>query len=211
MIVGYSRLFVPASISYQASYEDQTSQTTYTFASSAFGTANASRRVIIGISSAIVGSATISSVTIGGVSATISVQATQGTRAVTGIAIASVPTGTTGSVVITFSNAMLRCAIGVWATYDLQSNTATATTSSVANPLALSLNVLAGGVALGCLYDNNVGAGVVWTGFTERYDFGAQGRYSGADYTASAAQTPLSVTATATAAADTGGVAAAFR
>ena len=200
------------SIAYQTSAEDINALTTYTFSSQAFGTASATRSIIVGVSSAIAGSATISSATIGGVSATISKQFAQGTRAVAGIIIASVPTGTTGTVAITFNTAMLRCAIGVWAAYDLSSITATATAQSSANPEDLSLNVSANGIAVGVSYNNVISAGSAsWTGFTERFDFGVQGLYTGADYTATTAQTPLAVTLTHASPSNDGGVSASFR
>lgn len=93
-----------ASISEVANFNNTNNNTVYTFTTVSFGTADASRIVAIIVST----QATISSATIGGVSATV-VGSTN-----CYIIYAAVPTGTSGTVVVTHTASTSRCAIRVY-------------------------------------------------------------------------------------------------
>jgi len=91
---------------------DATNLQTYTFSSQNLGAANSKRYIIVAIASRNTRlGTTINSVRIGGVTATISVQSNHDdspNSSVAGLAVANVPTGTTGDIVVTFSTTMLR-------------------------------------------------------------------------------------------------------
>ena len=105
---------------------DASDLTTYTFSSQNLGTAAPDRHIIVGVAARKGGSATtISSVTVGGVSATIVDQYSNSdsNSNISGIAIASVPTGTTGDIVVTFGAQMVRAVIAVYRATNLSSAT----------------------------------------------------------------------------------------
>lgn len=176
---------------------DATTQTTYTFASQNFGTAAADRYLICALTSRASdgGARTLSSVTIGGVAATISVQHNNsGNNA--SIAIAAVPTGTTGTVVVVFSDSMGECNIALYTTNNLVSITATDTGTSAADPSTYALDVADEGFAIG-IGRSDVGTSTAtWTNLNEDFD-GATA--DGNDYTTASAsfsttQTNLAIT-----------------
>ena len=99
----------PLSFSYLTTLNGNTSASE-TFTSVSFGDAEPTRRIyIVVIGQSNTSGATISSVTIGGVTATLTVEKTSngsGSPAIAGIAVVDLPTGATGSVVVTFSTAL---------------------------------------------------------------------------------------------------------
>lgn len=128
-------------------------QSSYTFSSQSLGAADSERYIIVGISTrkAGTGSMTLNSVTIGGVSATISVQkqsTVDGDTCLSAIVIAKVPTGTTGDVVVTFSETVLRCGITMYRAVDLASTTADDTGFGTADPPSTSIDIPATGLAI---------------------------------------------------------------
>lgn len=184
---------------------DATDNTTFTFNGVNFGTAAAGRYLIVAVSGrAVSNSPTITGITIGGVSATIAIQV----RDVAGlniqaIAIAAVPTGTSGTVVVTFDQTLTNCDIAMYSTSDVGSVTAFDTGSSTADPGNILLDIPAGGIAL-ALAKSDAGTGTcAWTNLTERYDqLDANGNnISGASDAFASAQTNLSITADFSAAA----------
>ena len=188
-------IFVSPSISFRTSAASSSDLTTYTFSSQNIGTAAESRHVIVSVSSLAdgLGSTSISSITIGGVAATVVVSQASGDGGFAGLAIAAVPTGTTADVVVTMSNLQGRMAVGIWAAYDLASATPVDTAASTADPASLNVDVQAGDVLVAAIY-NNTNATATWTGATERFDDLVEGaEYSGADYTATADETPRTV------------------
>lgn len=183
--------------SYQTSANDTTDLTTYTFATQAIGTASADRYVLV--CTATRGTAiTVSSMTIGGVSAALVRRQQNGNNTLEWW-IALVPTGTTASIVVTWSAGALRCSIGVWALTGLQSTTATANAVDITlsgNDLSLSINVSAGGACFAAAFDPGVKT-FTWAGLTERFDIATEAQqFSGASLDFAAAQTGLTVTAT---------------
>lgn len=202
---GATEGIIPASLSFRTNTFSETDLTTYTFSSQDIGTAVTGRRVIVGVGGVAAASRTISSVTIGGNSAAQSVFAEATTTAAeqAAIYVLQVDAGTTADIVVTWSSGMVRCAIGVWAAYDLQSSTATHTGSSTASPGTANLNVSAGGVAFGMAINlQNSGTNTyTWNNLTEAFDasFGSGiGTYSGAESTFATAQSGLTITATPT-------------
>lgn len=161
-----------ATFSYLQATTDTSDTNSYTFASQNLGTADAGRYIIVSIiSRKATTSATISSVTIGGVSATITKQVTNtaSNTNVAGIAIANVPTGATGDIVVTLSATMLRCAIGVYRATGLASVTAYDSDSSTATDPSVSLDVPIG-FAVGVGLSAVSGGSASWTGLTENFD-----------------------------------------
>jgi hypothetical protein len=89
---------------YLASYVDTSSRTTRTISSVGFGDATDTREIFVVVRWSSSTATTISSATIGGVSATISAGASANLQGAA-LIFATVPTGTSGNVVITYSNA----------------------------------------------------------------------------------------------------------
>lgn len=175
--------------SYRASYTSTSDLTTYTFAASDIGTASADRIVVVGVAATGgTNNTTIASGTIGGISATVGVDARTATlNPQASFMYAAVPSGTTGSIVITFSAGKLRTSISVWAVYGA-STTATdsdtlfdlATTSMSLSALTVPTN----GMGFFMTVHNNITTtGWGWTNATERSDGTMENstRYSGAD------------------------------
>lgn len=160
------------SIVFKQSTTDIADSNSYTFSSQDFGTAEAGRYIIIGIiSRKSTTAATITGVTIGGVTATIVVQRTNTitNTDVAGIAIALVPDGATGNIVVTFSATMLRCAISVYRAVGLSSATPTDSDGSTASAPSVALDVPAGGFAIGMALTSATTT-TSWTGLTENVD-----------------------------------------
>lgn len=161
------------SIDYIEEKSDTTAQSTYTFTGVDFGDADSERYIIVGISTRKAGTGgSISSVTIGGVSATITQQVTNtagSNNSTVGIAIAKVPSGSSGSVVITLSEQFLRCGIGVWRATNLENINADDTDTSVSTNPSGSLNISGAGFMIGV---SKVGqsSSATWSGLDEDYD-----------------------------------------
>lgn len=212
---------VPATVSLTANTFDAVDRTVYTFSSQALGTAAANRQIVVVTCSANegAGARTVSSLTVAGQSASsiITQAGTGGNTPHIALLIATVTSGTTGDVVVTWSGATLRCGIGVYAVYgaaSVASDTASAEGSGTPT-LALTTTVQAGGVLIGGYMGagNNVGT-VTWANLTEKYDEvieGNGGLQSGAADAFAALQTDLAVTATPSLThGDNIGIAAAF-
>lgn len=157
--------------------EDATSTAdlqTYTFSSQNLGTAASDRCIVVTIGTRDTGATTktIDSVTIGGVSATIVIQKQYAVTnsTVSGIAIAAVPTGTTGDVVITMSEAMLRMATSIYRVDGVDCTVSTDAEGSIVSGPSASLYVPAGGVAVGTGAFSSAGSTVTWSGLTEDTD-----------------------------------------
>lgn len=194
----------------------------YTYSSKSIGTAASGRRVHVGVSCVQSPAVTITSLTIGGVSATQSVNlASSGNLSPISIYTLQVDTGTTATIVVNLSGVALSCGIGVWASYDLNSSTPTATQTSTGDPSTGLISVEAGGVLIG--YCGGYGSPVptyTWTnltetapqGFDETVDATISVSHSGASDAFSTAQSSRSITCDPSSAGSTAGlVLAAFR
>jgi len=144
-----------------------------------FGTASSTRVVAVYIAGIFsTGSISISSCTIGGVSATLAVSAGD-TSYPTAIYYASVPSGTTGDVVVTFNTTVSDCAIGVWSLYDVN---ATPKSSGGKNTSTAFPSISFAANDIGIFGDFPGGAGTTWTNATE--DFDVASWHTGASYQA---------------------------
>ncbi len=173
---------------------------TYTFSAQNLGTAASDRYIVVAVASRKAGaSATISSVSVGGVTASIVSQVTDNVTNtnVSGLAIAAVPSGTTGDVVVTFSLTMLRCGIALYrldnlvssTPYDFHSSTVAAPTASLQTTY---------GCAIGTAITAQV-ASTTWTGLVAKdYDLAivAGTQFSGASTVLTTSGATPTVTAT---------------
>lgn len=187
--------------------KDDTSLTTYTFTTRAIGTADPNRSIVVAVGSpANAANRTISTITLGGsgmnaVGSSFLSSGGGGAFAEVGLYILPFPSGTTATIVVTWSGAADRMAIGIFALYNITSQTPTAIFTSGANPATGSINISAGGVALAAVFAFHASSALsyTWAGLTERYDqqFVATNlAYSGASDQFVTAQTGLTVTAT---------------
>lgn len=187
-------------VSNTANNNSTSALTTYTFAAQSLGAEDSSRRIVVVTAATRLGSpAAVSSMTIGGVSASLAVARGNGNANEGAVEIwhASVPTGTTGDVVVTWTTGMLRCAISVFRLINSAvSPSATNSNANSSSAVSATIDIPQKGVAIAGVY-NNGSTTYTWTNLTEAYDvtFGATAFSSAADAFATA-QTALSITAT---------------
>lgn len=131
--------------------EEGTTTSSIQFESVDFGAEAIDRYIIVGYSTRN-DTRTITAVTIGGISATILVQDTNG-NTTTGMAMAAVPTGTSGDVVVTLNGTADAHYLGVWSATGLASATPVATavsnsSGSDAGPQSFTMNTDANGFVI---------------------------------------------------------------
>lgn len=129
--------------------------------------------------------------------------------------ILSVPTGTTATITITMSASVASIiTIAVWALYDITSATPYASSTSVANPAVLDLNIPNRGVVIAESFSGVNGASFTWTGplvdFSQTSSINNLTR-SGAHQAVTAAGTPMTVRCAYSAAASPRAVALSWR
>jgi hypothetical protein len=181
--------------------------TTYTFSSENLGAADAGRYIIVGVTARnSTADRTLDSVTVGGVAATIVADIADGTSRAS-IAIAAVPTGTTGDVVVTYSGQQLRCRIGLWRATGIDPTPHDTETDGSDTVPSASLNVPAGGFAVAVAMENALTT-ATWVGLTEAWDAQNEITMTGAGDEFASAQTGLAISCTF--AANTGNQAGAF-
>lgn len=187
-----------AEISFLDESSDETDLTTYTFASMNFGVAAAGRYIIVEVIGWAGAARTVTSVTVGGVAATL-VKTQANGNARMSMYVALVPTGTTGSVVVVFSGAMVRAGVALWRAININP-VAEATGGSTAAPMTADLAVSAGSVQVGCAWTFTNGATATWSGtngMTEDFDTPFSGS-SLSEFTGASRTSPAAVTVTAT-------------
>ena len=142
---------------------------TTTFSSMSIGTADAGRLV-----DAITfkrGAGDITGVTIGGVSATLLATASATLDQKTQHWVASVPTGTTADVVVTFDSGSPLCCLSVYALYGYSATPyATQITTGTANPQSVNIAVATDGAVIAGVMSPATGPSCSWTGVTEDVD-----------------------------------------
>ena len=218
LLIDPYKFAAPASITFLQCAQDNGNNSTFTFASQNTGTASADRYTII----AIMGddSATtfdVTSVTVGGDAATeVADHGASGSMNDTALYILANPAGTSETVAVTFSEAVVHASICLAQVNGLISATPLDTAASfdtAAGAITLSVNTTAGGIAVGMCSTQTNGVSTIWTGLTERADenLSEAGAYSYADLEVVSGATPLSITCDYTGGADTTGVAASFR
>ena len=208
MSIGTIDSLMPVSISVSntASAQDAVDATNFTFSTQALGAAHTQRKIAVAIASNSSSSGrTISSVTVGGVSATSIISADGGSTStnIAAIYLASVPTGTTGDVVVSHSAGMGNCSISLYRLIGA-SSTAHDTGSDIAltgNALSDTMNVVSQGVLIACVdwLGNGAARTTTWTGPTEDVDETIEGNftYSSASKLYVTTQTGITITATA--------------
>lgn len=158
---------------FQSIAAGNTDGTVFTFTGQRIGPARSGRRVIVGTVQARSTNTTGVSMTIGGVSATLlKRQATNNGTAE--IWMATVPTGTTASVVMTWSDAIGRCGITVWQVPSLNSDTPLDTdggdTGNAANSADVTLTTQAGAHIFGIGLRVSPPGHAFWRNMTGRGD-----------------------------------------
>lgn len=182
----------PPVVTYQSANSSPSNLTTYTFAGQAIGTAAPDRYIFVSAHTD-VGGASPTVVTVGGINATL-IQANDGV----GIFMALVPTGTTATIVVTFSTSCNRCAIGVWSATGLSRVTPIDSSKATGTGVSGATNVIVNhGGAVIAASTHAGGTSITWTGGgTKRFDFvnGNSTRYSGADVGTLAANAAMTST-----------------
>lgn len=144
-------------------------QSSYTFSSQNLGTAAADRVIIVLFKWEGAAGVTASSITIQGITATFT-QANSINN--TAIALATVPTGTTGDIVINLGVALAyEMGIGMYSTNNVSSLTPYDNQNSSATPGSVSINVPTSGFVVGVAGTRNDSAvsNIVWSGLTRDY------------------------------------------
>jgi hypothetical protein len=169
-------------LDWQSGANESSGLTTITYASLAFGAADANRTIAVAIAARMTTVNTISSVTIGGIAATLvagSVVQVSGTNgANSAIYQAAVPSGTTGDVVVTYGAAAARTGVSV---YRLITGTPTATSANTyanasGNPAAAAITIPSGGKGFAAVFQTSGTSVYTWSNATP----------SGGDYQVSA-------------------------
>ena len=186
--------------SFLQSIQDASNADSYTFSNQSLGDAASNRYIIVTVycRRAETTPTSISGITVGGVSATVVVsqQHIATNQLLVAIAIAAVPTGTTGDVVVTFSQSQNRCVIGMYRVTGLNSATAHDTASSTADPTTGNLDIPAGGVAV-AMSAHGFAETASWTNLDEDFDIEIESTTcSGASKKFNEQQTGLTITCT---------------
>jgi hypothetical protein len=189
----YTSTAAPPSVSYRTFVQSGTNTDTYSFATTDIGTASATRTVVLVVAGSNA-STTVSSVTVGGISATYRGRA-QGGVTTTEIWTCPVPTGSTATIVVVWSSSQLRCGVGVFACYDLTSDTPITTATATTQSSSLNVNVLVGDILIVGGH-SSLTTSATATGYNERYDSldGDSATHSGGDATIGTAASPRTVT-----------------
>ncbi len=131
---------------------DTADRIVYTFTGRSFGPEAPGRKILILVEEHDGGGPlTVTDVTIGGITATLLKVAAglgSGVNINMAFAIASVPTGTTGDVTVTFNGAADRCAVGIYRLIGAEGTVYAEGTNS-SNPFQASLDIPSGGAAFG--------------------------------------------------------------
>lgn len=192
---------MPASRTFLQGASSATDASSYTFSSQSLGAADADRRIFVCVGSRKTGGATsISSVTVGGISASIEVeeQNTGTNTCIAAVVVASVPTGTTGDVVVTFADTMLRCGISMYRVLGVDGAAPFQALNSTADPGTANLDIPADGFAISV--DSVVCLSVAWTNLTEDTELNIESnfRLSTASDEFASQQTDRTITTTRT-------------
>jgi hypothetical protein len=190
-----------ASAVFTANAANSTTSLAYSFSSLNFGTASADRHILVGIAGQAGSAAAVSAVTLGGVSASQVFSVSSSTVTVA-FWMAAVPTGTSGTVAVTWAAQRARCAVIVWAITGLLSTAAVATGSEVnsgTGALNDNVDINAGGVCFAMAYDAGTGGRTwTWSGLAEVIDttFASGRSYTGASANFASAQSAFAVQTT---------------
>lgn len=188
-LTGFNTRLKQVEISQTDAAVDTTDTTAYTFSGAALGAAHSNRKILVGIVATDAGNdTTVSTVTVGGISASLETDGSTTARAintsdtnshVAEFWIASVPTGTTGDIVVTMSEASTNCGIVV---YRLLNAAIQSVVIDVATTYSQAITVNGFGAIIGLIHlDDDTTC--TWTNLTEDVDATietAQAAYSSA-------------------------------
>lgn len=166
----------PTTITYNANSTDTVDRSTYTFAGISFGTTTNRNCVAVVFGTRANSARTVTSVTIGGVSATLVETANQTTGGadISSMYVASGVSGTTGDIVITMSNTMLRMVVASYSIYNTFSCTPYNSNDNIGTTggtLATTVNIPANGAVLGAIWlSGSTSMSSSWTGANEDFD-----------------------------------------
>ena len=179
-----------ARVTFEDDTTDATNATNYTFSSQNFGPADADRRIVLAIHARANASRTISSVTIGGVTAAVVSDGTNdafaetsngGAETQAALYSALVPTGVTGSVVMNWSDEMLRCGIEVYSMIGASGAQADEVFNTEGDGVSNSFTLPARSCAVGSSSHASSTLDFTWTNLTKDTDAALEAmRYSGA-------------------------------
>lgn len=164
MIIGKPQTTVTRTLT-----DTKTASGIQTYTGVSFGPASADR--LIAVDLGYISASPIGSVTIGGIAATRSVGVINSDSRACDIWVASVPTGTSGNIVLAALSGTWRSDIVVYAIVGSTSATPSATVTDNTSPISLGLSVPALGVAIfAAYYHVGTANSVTWTGATEDAD-----------------------------------------
>jgi len=104
----------PSLLEYTDTQSDTTNLASYSFAGVNFGAASGNRRMFVSVQARAAAAITLSSATIGGVSADVIAVTPDAGIGIAAIITATVPTGTSGTVAVTFGSSALECRVSAW-------------------------------------------------------------------------------------------------
>lgn len=189
-----------ATITFAATASKSAPASPATFSSHAIGSAAANRYVIVALSGYRNGSGSVPTVTVDGVSLThVATADTASFEAY--IYAGNIASGTTASIVATYTGAWVNLNCSIWAAYGIASTTAYHTDSDLTatTTMTAAINIPAGGVAVAIHGNNNAGV-QTWTGLTEDFDSTdvTSRQCTGASLASATLQTGLSLSVTNT-------------
>jgi len=210
------RFAKPASFAFTASAANTSASSSYTFSSLSLGQADSSRRIIVALAGQNA-ARTVTSLTVAGVAATriIGDNPIAPNGPTVQLWIANVPTGTTGNVVVTLNGNFNSCAVGLYAAYDLTTNTPHASNQSAlasSTSIAFGLAHKAGFIIAAAASSENAITSFTWTGVNENFDvlIGSSSRAASSASLTTSDDGTLTITATPNASGSLRLVAASF-
>lgn len=186
----------PAGLTFLNTYTTDANSTGFTFTGVDIGAEASNRTIIVAVYDE---RKAVTGVTIGGVTATLDVASVPGTANNAGLAFAhaTVPSGTTASVVVTSAALALNHALAVWRIDGALTLTDSDSIQYSSNgAMGLTLTTAAGGIILAAACGHRGGCTATWTGVTETFDFTAIGAENGHFTAGSAVTTGADVTVT---------------
>jgi hypothetical protein len=150
-------------------YANDTDRSSVTLSAVNLGAAQPNRRIFVAVTarSAVLDSPVPDSVTVNGVSASSVVSLTDSTVLGASIWVATVPSGATGDVVVTWPGNMEDTGVGVYRAYNLRSSSAFATANNADDVVSMTLNVPPTGVIVACATFEDSGTAITTSGVTE--------------------------------------------
>jgi hypothetical protein len=186
------------SLLYLGTASSSSSTTTYNLASVPFGQPAQERYIVCGVTAERAAPTTygIASATIGDVAADVIAAVEETTGGIDSyMIIAKTPSGSSGTVSITFNSGQVFCHVGLWRVTGIASATPFDTALAVGDPTTLSIDVPNNGIVIGVAQNATSGTVFATTGVTENYDVSFDGsRHVGGSVAGLSSQTGRVVT-----------------